>query len=302
MPAAARLAFSALLAVSTVLHASPRTIVLPDSLCGGTDSIFADAFETGGTFASNPSLGTGGAWPGAQSRSFDGHDFGMQTYHAWLPVDYDPARAAPLMVVLHGAAGSPAQAAVQAQLLRDEWAAATTGLGYVILAPVANGPNGGWLAPPGPGEDDYDMIRYALDDALSAWNIERNRISLWGYSAGGHIAWDMVLNHDDYPRPSPLHAGNLASLATAAANSQFACYGNAATCIARFQALPRPLPVSMHIGTQDPGYAWAVADRDRMQALEWPYLSFNVFSGGHGYQPAHLAAAAAFACRFAAAP
>ena len=40
-----------------------RAVQLPDYLCGGSDSIFADGYETGGMFSSDPSQGNGGVWP-----------------------------------------------------------------------------------------------------------------------------------------------------------------------------------------------------------------------------------------------
>lgn len=283
-----------------------QTVRLPDYLCGGLESIFADSFESGGTFSSQPSLGSGGAWPGSQSRSFVSTAFGTQTYYLYVPPQYQPGQAIPLMVVLEGAAGSHAGALQRAQALRDNWIGPADTYGFLIAVPVSNGAQGGWLAPDGSGQiNDYDMIADMLADLEQAYNIERNRVSVWGFSAGGHIAWDMLLNHDQYLRPTPLGAENLAAFATSAANSRFACYNSPSYCDARFSALTRQLPVSIHIGNSDPNYAWAEDDHQRLLAHGWQAgnnLNWNLFVGGHTFTPAHLEQVAAYACRFAVIP
>lgn len=283
-----------------------QTVRLPDYLCGGSDSIFADGYETAGMFAGNPSLGSGGAFPGSQSRSFPFAAFGTQTYYLHIPPQYQPGAAMPMMVVLEGAAGSHAGAIQSAQALRDDWAAVANEFGFVVVVPVSNGSQGGWLAADGSGQpNDYDVIGAMLADVTAAYNIERKRISVWGFSAGGHIAWDMLLNDDQYLRPTPLHAGNLAAFAISAANSRFACYNSPSYCDARLSALTRQLPVNIHIGNSDPNYAWAEDDHQRLLTHGWQpgnNLSWNLFVGGHTFTPAHLEQVAEYACRFAVIP
>ncbi len=278
-----------------------RAVQLPDYLCGGSDSIFADGYETGGMFSSDPSQGNGGVWPGSSSRSFTVAVLGQVTYYAYVPPQYNPAQAMPLMVVLHGAPGSPAAAFQAAQALRDAWKIAADTYGFVIVAPVASGPQyGSWTTYP-----DYDKLESAWVDIAARWNIERNRRSLWGFSAGGHIAWDMVLNHDPLNYPTVFHADSLASLAISSANSAFACQGSASQCNVLFAALPHHLPVDIHIGTSDSLYPWAAADNQRLLANGWQSgrnLSFNPFPGGHVFVASHLPQIAAFACGFALQP
>lgn len=277
-----------------------QTVRLPDYLCGGTDSLFADGYETGGMFASDASLGSGGAWPGESVRSFAVPGLGQVTYYAYVPPQYDPAQAMPLMLVLHGAAGSPAAAMQAAAAMRDDWENAADAYGFVIIAPVASGNSGGWVPLP-----DYDKLESAWNDAASVWNIERNRRSLWGFSAGGHVAWDMVLNHDPVSYPTAFHAGTLASLSTSAANSQLACFNSPNSCATLFAALPRKLPVDIHIGISDPNYAGAAADHQRLLNNGWidgVTVSYNAFVGGHTFVLAHLPQIAQFACGFAVQP
>lgn len=276
------------------------TVRLPDTPCGGSDSIFADGLETAGMYPANPSQGSGGAWPGNQARNFQSPGYGNQTYYLYIPPQYQPGQPMPLMVVLEGTAGSHAAAMQRAQQLRDNWSDAADNYGFIIAAPVSNGSQGGWLVP-----GDYGNLALMLADVKQAYNIERNRISLWGYSAGGHIAWDMLLNFDVYSAPTPFNADNLASFSTSAANSGFACEYQVSTCNAAFSHLPRRVPVDIHIGTSDPNHAWAADDYQRLLAHGWQdavNLSYNPFNGGHTYTFAQLEQVAAFACRYAAVP
>ena len=298
---------SALIALGLSATATAsQTVHLPDYWCGGTESIFADGYETGGVFTSDPSQGTGGTWPGSTSRSFNFPPLGQQTYYVYVPAQYQAGQAMPLMVVLEGYTGSHATSVQQAQILRDAWKPAADSRGFIIAVPVNNTNDGNWIPADGLGQaNDYDVIATVIDDAAQAWNIERNRISTWGYSAGGNIAWDMLLNNGQFVRPTPLNAGTLASMSTSAANSGFACSLDSTPCSTRFANVPRKVPVDIHIGTLDGNYAGAADDYQRLLSNGWQpgrNLSYNPFSGGHTYLPAHLQHVADFACGFAVQP
>lgn len=290
----------------TATAQAAQTVRLPDYLCGGTDSIFADGYETGGVYASDASLGSGGTWPGNHSRSFSLGTFGQQTYYLHVPPQYQPAQAMPLMVVLEGYTGSHSASVQEAQGLRDDWVAAADSSGFMIAVPVNNRTDGNWIPADGSGQtSDYDVIAAVLADMAQSYNIERNRISAWGYSAGGNVAWDMLLNDGLFVRPTPLSAATLASLSTSAANSSFACGLGPTPCATRFANLPRKLPIDIHIGTSDPNYAWAAADHQRLLSNGWidgVTVSYNAFVGGHTFSTAHLPQIAKFACGFALQP
>lgn len=283
-----------------------RTVRLPDYLCGGNDSIFADAYETGGVFSSDPSQGSGGGYPGSISRTFTFAPFGQQTYYLYVPARYQPGQAMPLMVVLEGYTGSHTASVQQAQVLRDDWIAAASAYGFIIAAPVNNTADGSWIPADGTAQaNDYDMIGAMIDDVAQAWNIERNRISVWGFSAGGSIAWDMLLNDGRFAQPTPLSAATLASMSIAAANSSFACSLDPTPCTTRFANLPRKVPVGIHIGTSDPNHAGAANDFQRLLSNGWQPgrdLDYEEFTGGHTFTLAHLQEVAGFACGFALDP
>lgn len=285
--------------------AAAQTIHLPDRLCIGADRIFADGYEPA-AFTSDPSLGSGGVYPGSQSRSFTFAVLGQQTYYLYVPVQYQPGQAMPLMVVLEGYTGSPTASIQAAQGMRDDWIGPASIYGFIVVVPVNNKSDGNWIPADGSGQvNGYDAIGAVMDDLGEAYNVERNRISVWGFSAGGNIAWDMLLNNGAFVRPTPLNAANVASISTSGANSHFACYYTLNYCAARFANLARKVPVDIHIGNSDPNYSWAADDKQRLLANGWATgdtLNFSLFVGGHTYRPAHLQQIAKFACGFAVQP
>jgi hypothetical protein len=78
-------------------------------------------------------------------------------------------------------------------------------------------------------------------------------------------------------------AGDLAALACAGVSS--------AVCGQRLAALPRKIPLDIHIGNSDPNYAYAKADLTLLENEGWvrrQTIYYNTFSGGHEYTIAQL--------------
>ncbi len=129
----------------------------------------------------------------------------------------------------------------------------------------------------------------AIADAESAWNIDRSRRIGWGFSAGGHVIHDLVLNHYstqvtiDHFAAHAVSAGALAGLA---------CSGmSGAQCDALVAAASRRIPVDFHVGTSDPLFAQTLADSERFLAAGWQEgvnLWFTPFPGGHTYASVQL--------------
>ena len=114
---------------------------------------------------------------------------------AYVPPSYSPSQPMPLVLALHGQAGSPAAAATQAQAVRNAWATVAATQGFIVIAPIGAGADGGWVVPDVPDEpSDYSLFAAAIADAEAAWNIDRSRRIGWGFSAGGHVMHDLVLN------------------------------------------------------------------------------------------------------------
>lgn len=280
-----------------------QSVRLPAALCAGSDSVFVDDFDASGLVPHDPSLGSGGPYPGNRHRTITVAGMGAQTYYLHIPAVYTPAQSMPLLILLHGTAGSHSGADAQATSLRNYWSAASDRYGFIVMAVVSNGSQRGWLAPDGTGNpNDYDVIAAELAHVEQIYNIERSRVSLWGFSAGAFVAWDMLLNAQNYVQPTPLNASNLAALATSSGNSNYACGSQYGLCNSLFAALPRVVPVIMYMGNADPRVTWAQADHQRLLANGWidgQTLSYNEFVGGHEFVAAQLAPIGAFVCRYA---
>lgn len=278
-----RLAAGLLVTVS--LHANAQILRLPAAAC-------AEPGDSGDGFESElptwPSLGTGGlAGSGSRVIAVPGFAsnpaYAQRTYFWFVPEPLRPGPL-PLVVALHGTAGSPANAYNEARVVRDLWVDAARRHGFAVLSPVAGGNRGSWVAPltAGDAPTDYDLIAAAMADLESRYNIERARRYLWGFSAGGHVALDLVVNplHDGFGRRQfaavAVNAGVLAGLACAGLDD--------ATCrIALRDAFPR-LPVQVLVGENDSLRPYAEADTPRFLGEGWVASrnhAFQTFSGGH---------------------
>lgn len=276
------------------------TVRLPAAMCPAGDTIFDDGYEAR-TVPHDPSGGNGGTFPGDVARTISVPGVGTRSYYLHLPPAYSPSQAAPLLLALHGAGGA-GTAPTAAQQVRADWSGWADGAGFAVLAPIASGSGGGWLVddPPGTG-DDVQVMFAALADVAANYNIERSRIYLWGYSAGGHVAHAMALNHSDVFAAYGVNAGVLRAVACSSPN-----YPNAPACATLLSGLARKIPLDIHIGSSDAQlYPEAQADRTRFTSAGWTLggtLQFAVFAGGHIYTVAQLGQIWNNLCPFALGP
>lgn len=273
---------------------------LPAHVCAAPYAMFADGFEGDGAITRDPSAGSGGV-AGATSRTIVVPGVGHRTFHLHVPQQLDPARPAPLLLVLHGAAGSPALANAAAQQLRSAWGAIVDAAGFITLAPVASGASGGWLVPP--GVSDYDVIAAVIADVEARYNVDRSRRHAWGFSAGGHVLHDLMLG----PYYPALDEEAFAGYAVAAgALAALACNGvSDAGCDALLDGASREIPVWLQVGVSDPLRAYVQADRGRFEARGWVEggtLRYAEFGGGHTYTEALMREAWGFLCPFQRVP
>lgn len=269
------------------------SVSLPNWVCTQPDAIFVSDFEaTDRAVPNNPSGGSGGGH-GSLTKTLHiaGLGNGIQHYYLYVPSDYTPTRAWPLLLILHGVAPY-GQADDAAAGTRDDWSGAASAGHFIVAAPVANDvlDDGtgvdyiSWLVPPSSGPTDYDLFAAVRTDVESAYNIERTRIYGWGFSAGGHVMHDLAINtYSDAFNASTMaaygvSAGDLAGLA---------CLGvSNPGCSALLADLPRKIPVDIHIGTSDPNYPYAQSDHVRFLAQGWvdnQTIHYTAFSGDHEY-------------------
>ena len=297
-----------LLSCCPATHAT-TTVRLPAWACNGNnDRIFRHGLQSGEFVPKTPSHGSGGASPGQQLRtlSIAGLGNGVQKIHLYIPPNYNPAYAAPLVITLHGTAGSPANADVYAQDIRNTWQSVAATRGFIVAAPVANGSNGSWLDGSGGTPNDYIFLAAAVTDLRAAYNIDDSRVQLWGFSAGGHVAHDLLVN-GTVPALDEFHVSSYA--VSAGRLFSLACYGDSeAQCQQRLDTQTRKLPFALYLGTADPMYGPpynAVDDPPRFETAGWVMydtVSYYVFGGGHTYEAGHFVDLWNFMCRFALSP
>lgn len=280
-----------------------QTLTLPAWVCDKPDAIFISGFQTETAVPHNPSQGIGGLASGFQTRTVSISSFGSHNYYIYIPTNYTPSRGWPLLLVLHGAAGSPSGADMAAQALRQDWSGLAETNGFIIVAPVATGSQGGWIAPNSALDSptDYDVFAAIVVDMESAYNIERSRRYGWGFSAGGYVMYDLMLNRFN----ASVNADSLVAFSVNSASAiGFAC-GSDSHCNELFaQASLRHIPVDIHIGLSDPRLPAAKNDRDRFLIYEWQNgqtIFYTEFNGGHTYT-GQLASVWPKLCSFALVP
>lgn len=227
-----------------------------------------------------PSGGGGGPFPGAQARTvlLGGQ---LRTYLLYLPTAYTPQQAWPLVVALHGAAGSAAAAASAAVQLREQWITIAEREGAIVLVPIASGAQGGWVP-----SVDQPTLACAIDQTASEYNLDLDRRYLWGFSAGAHFAHALALGNPGRFAAYAINAGALEALACAASGS-FACGS-------LLPQMPRRVPVSLRVGVLDPLQRHVATDLQRLRAAGWDEpgrVSRLELDGGHHYGPSDLDAA-----------
>ncbi len=290
----ARWLFPCFLFTSTLAGAA-TTVALPPWMCGIGDTIFRADFDADSVIPHEPSNGSGGTYPGNQTRTITVTGFGSRTFYLRLPPDYSPDRSWPLLLALHGDAG-PGQATQAALQVRTDWSHWSDPRGFIVLAPVASGAQGGW-------EPDVDVpvMSAALDDTIARYNVEETRIYLWGFSAGAHLSHALALYNTDYFASYGVSAGSL---------TQYACTdsGNPPpSCSALLSGAHPKIPVDIHLGNQDPLYtSWdAGQDPNRFANGGWVLnqdLFYTLFNGGHTYTVAQLGEIWNNICPFAVGP
>jgi len=214
--------------------------------------------------AINPSGGSGGTFPGLQTRSVTAPDGSVFDYYLYLPGCYDPASAVPLVVLLHGAGD-------RGDSMARYWSATVEERDFMVVAPSSATEWGTWVP-----DIAVPRIDAAMDDTLAAYNVDQARIYVWGFSAGGHLAHGVALGSPDLFAAYSVSAGLLSAWAGASAPA-------AAATIRR-------IPVDLHIGETDPMFGMVAGDRVTFIDAGWVEgddLSYVVFPDGHTALPDH---------------
>lgn len=200
----------------------------------------------------------------AQGTQGSGGQIGLQTrtvtvngqsrdYWIYAPIGYDSAQAWPIVWVFHGQGG-------QASNTLNLWLGVADTEGFLVGALQSSGSTGGWVF-----GSDTQVFSKALQDARGAFNLDQKRFYLWGFSAGGHFVHSLGLSNSQY----------------------FAAYAVSAGVVTQAVQAQRAIPVSIHIGLQDPLLPYAQNDHQQLLNRGHP-VDYHEFSGGHTYTPSHI--------------
>ena len=115
-----------------------------------------------------------------------GFDGTVQPYALYVPRDYDPAKAWPLIVALHGG-GDNTHWAIPRRAARLQ---GRLDAPFLMLAPYSRGT---WWEGPGMEAEIFRLI----DEVAGLYNVDRHRVSVTGQSMGGYGAWHLGLRYPD---------------------------------------------------------------------------------------------------------
>ena len=159
-----------------------------------TAKAYADRLAAG----EDPWKGRTGAFTKAYRSEVDGT---LQPYALYVPPSYDPAKAWPMIVGLHGsgsnhllhrrrlfglgnAPGEPDYEAIRTDVSYPD-------VGFVVLAPYGRGESAGYY-----GIAEADVLR-AMDHVQRAYHVDADRVHLTGLSMGGGGTWHLGLRYPD---------------------------------------------------------------------------------------------------------
>ena len=198
-----------------------------------------------------------------QHRSYVMQDTGETIpYALFVPSTYDPTRPTPLMVSLHGAGR------------RYDWLMNYAGFldqadqfGYVVVTPLGYTRRGGYGSR-GDTEQDRRAERDVMDViklATEEFNVDENRIYLWGHSMGGSGTYYLASRYPEV----------WAGLAAVAGGSMTADYVD--------QEAIRDIPFLVIQGAEDQAarVSRSRASVARMRELGMQHLYIEILGGDH---------------------
>lgn len=214
--------------------------------------------------------------------------FAGRTHFLVVPPGYRHELAHPLLLALHGTGGTPSGAVNNALAIAQIWQPIARTRGMLVVVPIGSSSSGSWNPPV-----DFAYLDQLRAHVATEFNIDATRHYLWGFSAGGHVGHDLVLQRTDQFAAYAIAAGVLRG---------YACL--AAACPAYLAAVPRrvPLDISSGIGDQVVPISEISADEGRFRDAGWqPGIDLwvrGLSSQGHTYSATQLADSWNTICRF----
>jgi predicted esterase len=169
---------------------------------------------------------------------FAGH---TRTFYAFVPNDEGPL---PLMLLLHGSGRN-------GQIMVDAWKDLAAREHFILAAPDAYDP-AFWQ----PNMDTLEFLHAVVDQVEAKHAVDRNRIYLFGHSAGAVYSLLLAIFDSHYFAAIALHAGALQP-------DQFKFFANA----------DRRMPIAILVGDRDPFFP---LDRVNASVKEFKENGFSV--------------------------
>jgi poly(3-hydroxybutyrate) depolymerase len=178
-----------------------------------------------------------------------------RTYAAVLP---PPGRSRPLLILLHGSGGT-------ARGMVERWRDLARREDIVVAAPDAVDRRR-WQPP----EDGPVLLRDLVEE-MAPHGIERRRVYLFGYSAGGVFALYMAALESEYFAAAASHAGAFDGEAD----------------LTFLDRAPRKVPLLLGVGGRDTLFPPPLfrATVDRLESAGFPVTTFVLPEARHRYEP-----------------
>ena len=120
-----------------------------------------------------------------EAPNFDGQ--GDSTYLVQLPPEYHHYRPYPVLMVLHQGDEKPLD-------MLKRWSDLAAEYGYILVAPEWNSSKGMTY---GYSPKEHATVTSALRDLRRRFQVDSDRVFLFGYGQGGLMAYDVGLSHPD---------------------------------------------------------------------------------------------------------
>ena len=119
------------------------------------------------------------------------------SYLLQLPPDYHHQRAYPVLILLHSGRDA-------ADETMERFAEEAAKFGFILVAPQWTGKKGKAF-PPGPRQQQ--LVIDTLSDLRRRFQIDSDRVFMWGWEDGGGLAFDVGLGHPDvFAGVAPMNA------------------------------------------------------------------------------------------------
>ncbi len=227
---------------------------------------------------------------------------GERFYRIVLPEGDNATEPMPALVFAHGFRGT-----AKGVLRNPKLRALASDLGAALIAVKSVG--SGWDLPNGPrtlksdGSSEFTYFDAVIDDATTRFPIDKNRIVMSGFSAGGMMTWNLACSRPDR------FAGFVPIAGTFWLSPPETCAQPATSIIHIHGDQDKTVPLlGRRIGPTKQGEVPAVLDmyasfgafgqpeRHRYDGLSCKerrteggdLLDFCLFSGGHWFDPEHL--------------